>query len=135
MANSLYDKARESFLSQNPSIDMDTDTIKIALLKTAQAFSNSNQYIGDLTGANIIARSGALGSKTVTAGVFDAADVTFTTPASGNTCNVILYKDTGADGTSPLIAFFDTGTGLPVTTNGGDVTIAWDNGSNKIFKL
>ena len=135
MANSLYDKARESYLSQNPSIDMDTDTIKIMLLKTAQSFSNAHQFVSDLTGANIVARSGALASKTVTAGVFDAADVTFVAPTSGQTCNVLMYKDTGSDATSPLIAFWDTGTGLPVTTNGGDVTIAWDNGSNKIFKL
>lgn len=28
-----------------------------------------------------------------------------------------------------------TGSGLPVTPNGGDITVAWDNGANKIFKL
>lgn len=28
-----------------------------------------------------------------------------------------------------------TGSGLPVTPNGGDITSAWDNGTNKIFKL
>lgn len=36
---------------------------------------------------------------------------------------------------SPLIAFIDTATGLPVTPNGGDITVAWDSGANKIFKL
>ena len=34
-----------------------------------------------------------------------------------------------------VIAFIDTATGLPVTPNGGDITITWDNGANKIFKL
>ncbi len=34
-----------------------------------------------------------------------------------------------------LIAYIDTATGMPVTPNGGDITIAWDNGANKIFKL
>lgn len=135
MANSLYDKGRESFLSQNPALDWDTDTIKVMLVKTAQSFSNSHQYVSDLSGANIVARSSALSSKTVTNGIANAATIVFTAPASGNACNLILYKDTGADATSPLIAFIDTGTGLPVTTNGADVTVTWDSGANKIFKL
>lgn len=28
-----------------------------------------------------------------------------------------------------------TGSGLPVTPNGGNIIVAWDNGANKIFKL
>jgi hypothetical protein len=36
---------------------------------------------------------------------------------------------------SPLICIFDTATNLPVTPNGGDITIQFDNGTNKIFKL
>jgi hypothetical protein len=28
-----------------------------------------------------------------------------------------------------------TGSGLPVTPNGGDITVAWDTGTNKIFRL
>ena len=36
---------------------------------------------------------------------------------------------------SLLIAFFDTATAMPVTGNGGDITIIWDTGANKIFKL
>jgi len=28
-----------------------------------------------------------------------------------------------------------TGSGLPVTPNGGNIIVAWDNGTNKIFKL
>ncbi|WP_368206663.1 hypothetical protein [Aeromonas sp. s5] len=46
-----------------------------------------------------------------------------------------IYKDTGSVATSPLIALFETAADLPVSTNGGDIIIAWDNGSNKIFKL
>jgi hypothetical protein len=48
---------------------------------------------------------------------------------------LVIYKDTGSAATSPLIAYIDTATGLPVTPNGADVTVTWDNGSNKIFKL
>lgn len=56
---------------------------------------------------------------------FVASNTTFTSLASGNTVGgVILIKDTGANTTSPLIAFFDI-TNTP--TNGGDITIQWAN--------
>ena len=48
---------------------------------------------------------------------------------------IVLYKDTGTDATSPLIASIATATGLPITPNGGDIIVTWDNGANKIFKL
>ena len=48
---------------------------------------------------------------------------------------IIIYKDTGTEATSPLIAMIDTATGLPITPNGGDIIVTWDNGVNKIFKV
>jgi hypothetical protein len=48
---------------------------------------------------------------------------------------LVIYKDTGMASTSPLIAYIDTATGLPYTPSGGNIDVAWDNGSNKIFKL
>ena len=32
-------------------------------------------------------------------------------------------------------AYIDTATGLPITPNGGDIIVTWDNGINKIFRL
>jgi len=29
----------------------------------------------------------------------------------------------------------DTATGLPITPNGGDIIITWDNGTNRILRL
>lgn len=154
MANALYDLARQSFLSQSPALDWDTDTIKVALVNTVTPGTTpytvnlaTHQYLTDLGGSGvasaangpIVQISGALASKTVTAGVADAADVTFTAVAnfqSGSAIEaLVVYKDTGTASTSPLIAYIDTATGLPVTPNGGDITVVWDNGSNKIFKL
>ena len=36
-----------------------------------------------------------------------------------------------------VIALIDSSTGvaLPVTPNGGDITVAWDSGANRVFKL
>lgn len=70
------------------------------------------------------------------AGVCDAADVTFTAVPAGNALGaLVLYVSTGNLATSRLLCYIDTATGLPVTPNGADITIQWDNGSNKIFKL
>jgi hypothetical protein len=68
--------------------------------------------------------------------VFDADPVTFSS-VTGNTVEaLVIYKDTGNAATSPLLAYIDTvSSGLPVTPNGGNIVVAWDSGSNKIFKL
>lgn len=135
MANALYPKAKESFLSQNPSIDMDTDTIKVAMVTSAYTYSTSHQYYSSVSG--VVGTPATLASKTVTNGVFDAADVTYSSVASGSTvAALIIYKDTGSAATSPLVAYIDTvSSGLPVSTNGGDIIVTWDNGANKIFAL
>jgi len=135
MANAIYPKAKESFLSQNPSIDMDTDTIKVAMVTSAYTYSSAHQYYSSVSG--VVGTPATLGSKTVTSGVFDAADVTFSSVASGSTvAALVIYKDTGSAATSPLVAYIDTvSSGLPVSTNGGDIIITWDNGASKIFAL
>ena len=136
MADFLYDKARESFLSQNPSIDFDTDTIKIALVGSGYTASQSADDFWNDASSAVIGTPATLASKTVTSGVADAADVTFSAVASGSTVTqLVIYKDTGTSSTSPLIAHIDSYTGLPLSTNGGDITIQFPSDSNKIFKL
>lgn len=132
MANALYDKGREGFL--DGSIDWDTHDIKCCLVTSGYTPNlSTHDFLDDVT--NIQATSGNLASKTVAAGVADAADVTFSA-VSGSACNaIVIYRDTGSSATSRLIAYIDSGTGLPVTPNGGDITIQWDSGANKIFKL
>lgn len=44
----------------------------------------------------------------------------------------MIYADTGTESTSPLIAFIDTATGLPITPNGGDIIVTWDKKINEI---
>jgi hypothetical protein len=58
--------------------------------------------------------------------VFDADNVTFTAVSGNSVESVNLLKDTGNTATSDRIAYFDTGTGLPVTPNGGDITVTWN---------
>lgn len=135
MANRLYTKARESFLKGE--ISWSSDTIKCCLASASySANTSTDQYLSDIPGGDIIATSAGLGSKATTGGTADAADVTFTAVAGGSTgTQLVIYQDTGVAGTSRLIALIDTATNLPVVTNGGDITVSWDNGSNKIFTL
>ena len=134
MANALYNKGREAFMSG--SINMSSDTIKVVLVDSADYTVNlaTHQFFSSVAGAGVVATA-TLASKTVTDGIFDAADVTFTSVTGDPSEALVIYKDTGSNATSPLIAYIDTATGLPVTPNGGNITVTWDNGTNKIFKL
>ncbi|MDX1497055.1 MAG: hypothetical protein R3352_05840 [Salinisphaeraceae bacterium] len=135
MANSLYDKGREGFL--DGSIDYDTDNIKIMLIDEADDTIDLglDEDLADRAAASRVATSSNLTTKTVTAGVADADDVTFSSVTGDESESIDMYQDTGTEATSRLILNIDTATGLPVTPNGGDITVTWDSGANKIFKL
>jgi len=135
MANTLYDKARERFL--RGQINWDTDTVKVNLVDKNVYTPNftTHEYLSDVSGSAIIAAGVTLTGKASTAGAADANDVTFTAVSGAESEALIIYKDTGDPATSPLIALIDSATGLPITPNGGDIIVVWDNGANKIFKL
>lgn len=137
MANALFDKARQKFLDGD--LDWSSHTIKAVLVDTG-AYSvdlANHDFLDDVASGARIATSSAFASKTSTAGVADADDITFTAVSSTNpTCEaIVIFRDTTVAGTSELIAYIDTATGLPITPNGSDITVHWSSGSNKIFKL
>ena len=135
MANALYDTGRNAFLQAD--VDWLVDDIKCVLVDAADYTPNlaTDQFLSDIAAGGRVATSGNLASKTAVAGVADAADVTFSTVTGDQSELLIIYKDTGVATTSQLIAKIDTATGLPVTPNGGDIVVTWDNGATKIFKL
>jgi len=135
MANALYGLGREKFL--DGSIAILTDNIKCVLVDTATytVAIDTDEFLSDIPSGERVATSSNMGTKTATLGVFDAADVTFTAVTGDVSEALVIYKDSGVASTSPLIAYIDTATGLPVTPNGGDITVTWDSGANKIFKL
>ena len=134
MANALYAKGKEKFLTG--AINLSSDTIKVRLVKNTYAQNlGTDEFISSVTKITGTTDQ-TLTGKSVTDGVFDAADPTFTAVPSGETSEgVVIYKDTGVEGTSPVVAYIDTITGFPLATNGGDITIQWDNGAYKIFSL
>jgi hypothetical protein len=136
MANALYDKGRQGFLEG--SIHFGTDTIKAVLIDEALYTVDlaNHDFLDDVPALARVGAPQTLGSKTVTNGVADAADITFpAVPLHDPVEAILIYQDTGVEATSRLIAYINSATGLPVTPNGGDISVAWDNGANKIFKL
>lgn len=146
MANALYDKGRNKFARGDLKwLASGGDTMKVCLLKAAYTPNlATHEFFSDL-GANVVGNSGT-GTRAAcptltkidpTSGICDANDATITAvPSGAGACNYIcIFKDGTTDADSPLVALIDTATNLPVTPNGGDIAIAWDNGTNKIFKL
>lgn len=141
-ANALYDLGREGFLAGE--VDWDTAAIKVDLVDTGAYTIDlaTHKFRSSIASGARIASSAALGSKTVAAGVADAADVTYTALSGTSVELIVIYQASAvgggadvADTLQRLIAAIDTATGLPFTPSGGDVTITWDNTTNRIFKL
>jgi hypothetical protein len=67
--------------------------------------------------------------------VLDAADTAFPTVTGDPSEAVVIYQDTGTEGTSHLIAYLDTGVGLPQTPNGSNIDLTFPSGADKIGRL
>ena len=133
MANQLFPKAKEDFLAGN--LNLTSNTITIALIDTdIYTFSSSHEDRDDVPNSAVVAET-TLANKTITSGVFDADDATFTAVSGANCEALIIYHTTGSNTTSRLIAYIDTATGLPILPNGGDIIVRFSAGADKIFAL
>lgn len=135
MANVLYPKAKEDFLAGN--LNLSSNTVTIALVDTGvYTFNSAHEDRADVPNSAVVATAN-LASKTITSGVFDAADVTFSS-VSGANCEALIIYHTDVQGgntSSRLIAYVDSASGLPILPNGGDITVRFSAGSSKIFAL
>lgn len=127
MASALYPKGKEALL--DGSINLETDTIKVALVDTGTyTYNSAHDFYDDISG--VVGTPQTIASKTFTNGTFDAADTAFTGVSGATVEALVIYKDTGSSATSRLLAFID---GLSFTPNGGDVTIQWN--ASGIFSI
>jgi len=135
MADAIYGISRKAFLDKD--LDLLVDDIRVILIDLADytLSIDTHDFLDDVPGAARVAVSSAMTTKTTTLGVFDADNITFSSVSGDVSEALIIYRHTGTDATSQLIAYIDGATGLPVTPNGGDITITWDSGSDKIFKI
>lgn len=133
MANAIYPKYKEALLDGSANIDLNDGTVKVALVDTGTyTYNSAHDFYNDLSG--VVGTPQTIANTTVTNGVFDGDNVTFAT-VTGNTVEaLVIYIDTGDAATSRLVAYIDSSvTGLPVTPNGGDITISWN--ASGIFAL
>ena len=140
MANAVYNIWKEALLQASTNSALTSTNVRVAFIDTGvYTFSQAHDFYNDLTGVypNTRATGQALGTKTYTAGTFDAADSTFTAFSNGSISveGIIMYIDDGtADTSSRLVLFLDTSiTGMPFTPSGSDVTIQWN--ASGIFTL
>lgn len=137
MANRLYPTLKEKLLGTG--VNFITGTIKAQLIDTGvYSYADAHSFLAAVPAPARIGSPITLGSKTITSGVFDAADGTFTSvPAGSGSAStveaIILYRDTGDPTTSDLIAYIDIATGLPFTPDGGNANVTWPGGG--IFSL
>ena len=131
MADAIYPLYKQACLDGSAE-DLSSVNIKAALVDTGTyTYSATHNFLNDVGG--IVATSDNLSSKSVANGTFDAADVTWSSVSGSSAEAIILYYDSGSAATSRLICYIDSATGLPVTPNGGDITVTWDAGG--IFTL
>jgi hypothetical protein len=124
VTSQLYPKGKAHLLGQATQVNLLTDTLKAILNHSAtDAYSGANEFVSDLTAGGIVARSGALASVAVTSGTVTANNVTITAVSGSSIDSIILYKDTGSDASSPLLAWWDV---TAITPNGGDIIVAWN---------
>lgn len=121
MASQLFPKGASHILGTSTQIDFASDTFKI--LFYSAAITTTWEFVSDLTSGSIVARSGSLSGITITNGVIDANDITVTAVSGSAFTHVVLYKDTGTDASSALVAVFDISSFTPT---GGDISVIWN---------
>lgn len=138
MANAIYPKFKEALITAAADSSLNgtgTTGVYAALVDTGTyVYSAAHEFYSSLTG--IVGTDQEIGAtKTYTNGVFDGADLTYTAVTGASVEALVLYrKNAGANTTWRLVAYIDTGvTGLPVTPNGGNITVAWN--ASGIFAL
>lgn len=135
MANALYDAGRNGYLTGDN--DWNTNDNRIIFIDEADDTIDlaADDFLDDRAAGSRVATSAGLANEAAAAGVADADDITLNTVTGDPFESIDIYEHTGTESTSSLIANIDTATGLPCTPNGGNITVAWDSGANKIFKL
>jgi hypothetical protein len=133
MANAIYPLYKQALLDASANVDINDGTVKVALIDTGTyTYNAANEFYSSVSG--VVGTPQTINNTTVTNGVFDGDNVTYTAVSGSSVEALLIYIDTGTAGTSRLVAYLDTGfTGLPVTPNGGDITITWN--ASGIFAL
>jgi hypothetical protein len=93
------------------TVNLATDVDEADVTAAAEVATSAN-----LTGVTHVTTTGVLS--------IDFTDEVLSTVSGDQFESIYTYKDSGVATTSPLLFNHDTGTGLPFTPSGGDITVA-----------
>lgn len=131
MANTVYPLFKQEILKGTANNLLNSTEgatgVFCALVDTGTyIYSAAHQFYSSLSG--VVGTDQEILTKTQVTGTFDGTDLTYTAVTGASVEALVLYrKNAGANTTWPLIAYIDTSvTGLPVTPNGGNITITWN---------
>lgn len=145
MANAIYPIYKTALLNASTNVSLDLNTTTNGPYCTlvdsgSYTYNAAHDFYNDVTVANgDVWPAGRITTPTtggVSEGTFDGDNVVFSsvTTATSIEALIIHRQNSGANTTWRLVIFEDTGiTGLPVTPNGGDITVSWN--ASGIFTL
>lgn len=133
MANAVYPEYKEFLLgaSANVSLNVNDATdgpfTMLYDVGAGGAYDGADSFYSDVA-AGIIGTAQRNITPTVANGTFDSDNVTFTAVSGASVEALIIYRhNSGANTTWKVVLYLDTSvTGLPVTPNGGDITVTWN---------
>lgn len=139
MANAVYPLFKTALINASANVALNINTTTngpyVALLDSGvYTYNAAHDFYNDLSGiigggtppvGRIVNPTGGV----VAAGVFDGDNVTFTAVTTPTSIEAfaIYRNNAGANTTWRLVLYENTSvTGLPVTPNGGDITVSWN---------
>lgn len=133
----VYNRAKA--LLMNGGLDLDSDDIRVLLVKGTYTFDPDHNVVDDVSADEVVDVGGgtpyvrkALTTESVTEddsndrAVFDADDVTWLNADFGTPDAAIIYKFVSDDSDSPLICCVDLSPNI--VTNTGNFTAQWNAG-------
>jgi hypothetical protein len=130
MANAIYPIYKQKIMSETANRTIAAGTISVAICNSSYTYSDTHEYRSSITGG-LVANNNLTTPTVYANATFEdtgSATITFTAVPAGTPIeSLVIYKFNTNDADSPLVAYLDAGiTNLPVTPNGGDITITWD---------
>ena len=128
MADAIYPNYKEALLGGGANTDLLAGDVKAILVDLADyTYSAAHEFLSDVPAAARVDISPNLTGKTVTDGTFNSDDYVWDAVTGDESEAVILFIDTGVEGTSRLVVYYDTSlTGFPITPNSGDINFTVD---------
>lgn len=103
--------------------DLASAHFRVALVSAAPGLTDAT--IDDIRGTVVASRT--LPDPHIVNGALDAGDLTFPALSGGTVVGAVILADLHIIGYMPFPG--------PTTPNGGDLTVSWDNGPNRIMRL